>query len=398
MMRILVNAVPLMRTPTGIARYVRCLYAEMEGIPGLEIKYFTGETVRSSMPRQFASGARHGRNSFWNRLPLPLLCLLRLAYWRRHDALLRRTLRNTRFDVYHETRFIPAKGVSIPMVMTMYDLSLIRFQKTHPRDRVWLFNHCYLNGQGRIAHLLTISECMRREIIALLNMPESHVTSAPLAPENRFIQTQGETDKQQLKAMGLPESYYLFVGALEPRKNIDLLIEALARTRTKTPLVLVGGKGWGVNRWEYRLARDSELAARVYRLGHVDDCWLPIVYAGALGLVYPSLYEGFGLPVLEAMASGCPVICSNIAALSEVAGGAAMLVDPSDVVQWAEAMSVLAEDDAFRGLLIRKGMMRAQEFSWQRTAEQTCRVFEQIVTRQGNWASDNAVMTGARYS
>ncbi len=231
---------------------------------------------------------------------------------------------------------------------------------------------------GYATHILTLSEYIRKEICEILRWPENRVTAVPLAPAEVFRPRPSEHVAAACRALGLPEDYLLFVGSLEPRKNIGLVIEALERCRFDIPLVLVGWEAWGEKRW-LEAARSKGLEKRIFIVGYVDDETLARLYSGATALVYPSLYEGFGLPILEAMACGCPVICSNVSSMPEVAGDAARLIDPFDAEDLAAAIDEVIDSSAYRAHLFQKGLRRAAAFSWTRTARKTLAVFRKVI-------------------
>jgi glycosyltransferase involved in cell wall biosynthesis len=180
----------------------------------------------------------------------------------------------------------------------------------------------------------------------------------------------------------LPERYILFVGTLEPRKNVQTLLQAFAQIIAETPqddlmLVIAGGKGWGGE--DYMSTVDTlKLHDHVRFAGFVEDDHLPALYRSALLFVYPSLYEGFGLPVLEAMACGTPVITSNRASLPEVAGDAALLVDPTRPEALAAAMTSIMNDGKLRQALRAKGLARARTFTWDAVAQQTVAIYRAV--------------------
>ena len=173
----------------------------------------------------------------------------------------------------------------------------------------------------------------------------------------------------------------LFVGNIEPRKNLTRLVEAYAlllrRSHYRGPLILAGGQGWR-NSEIFRCVEELELEKHVKFLGYVPDDVMPALMSGAEIFIYPSLYEGFGLPPLEAMACGTPVITSNVSSLPEVVGDAALMVDPHDVVALADAMHRVLTDRELREEMRRRGLERANEFSWEETARQTLRVYEEV--------------------
>jgi glycosyltransferase involved in cell wall biosynthesis len=176
---------------------------------------------------------------------------------------------------------------------------------------------------------------------------------------------------------GLPADYVLFVGTIQPRKNIDRLLEAMARLEQPVPLVVAGRRGW---LFEPILRRGEELDLRdrVMFLDYVAADDLPALMSGARCFVLPALHEGFGFPVVEAMACGTPVVCSNTTSLMEVAGDAALLIDPLDVAALAEAIARVLRDDELRAKMRQKGLARTQRFSWDRCARETMTVLERV--------------------
>jgi alpha-1,3-rhamnosyl/mannosyltransferase len=178
------------------------------------------------------------------------------------------------------------------------------------------------------------------------------------------------------------QGYSLYVGTIEPRKNLDVLLDAYAllplNVRQEWPLILIGYQGWRSEHLHERIrAAVSEGWARY--LGFVEADELPLIYAGARVFVFPSLYEGFGLPVLEAMASGIPVVCSNASTLPEVAGEAAAMCDPKDVDGLSELINRALQDESWRELAVKKGLLQAAKFSWQRCATETAAVYKEVL-------------------
>jgi glycosyltransferase involved in cell wall biosynthesis len=372
-----VNALPLTGVLTGIQRYVRCLYRELEMLSRVSVGYFTGLRCLSEMPAQ-ADADLWGRRAqrLW-QLPHALIAALRVVHWLNFERRLRAVSRSQPFDIYHETTSFPPAIDGLPVVYTLYDLSLIKHREKHPRERVWFFDFFFKRRLPYAAHILAISDFMRQELIEELGLPADRVTTVPLAPEPVFYPRTRQQVKEVLKRAGWPGEYLLFVGTLEPRKNLSLLIQALARTKSDVPLLLVGWRGWGEPDWWGELVRLG-LQHRVVCTGYVDEETLACLYSGAAAFVYPSWYEGFGLPVLEAMACGCPVICSNTSSLPEVAGDAAILVDPRDAEALAHAVDELLEDGSLRQSLSDRGLLRAGEFSWDKTAAKTLDVFAKV--------------------
>ncbi|SMC76624.1 alpha-1,3-rhamnosyl/mannosyltransferase [Desulfocicer vacuolatum DSM 3385] len=376
-MKILINAIPMTGLLTGIARYLRNLYGAMDRINETRISYFNGKTSLPSMPPLADPGTWQQSTKTIRAFPDPIVFGMRAAHWLKYEHSLNKLCKKKPFQLYHETAFTPAKISKIPTIFSIYDLSLRRHSKTHPRERVWLFEHFIKTRLRYASHILTISEFIRQEIIEELNVPASQVSAIHLAPDPLFSKCSPEETARIQSKYDLPSTYLLFVSSLEPRKNIDLLIDAMEKADTDIPLVLVGWQGWGEKHWLDKLNKIN-MKNRVYLIGHVPDNDLKVIYNSAQSLVYPSLYEGFGLPILEAMACGCPVICSNTASMPEVAGNAAIFIDPSSSDDLAQAIETMTYNTKLRKSLVTRGTTRAKEFNWEKTATKTLDVFKMV--------------------
>jgi alpha-1,3-rhamnosyl/mannosyltransferase len=267
------------------------------------------------------------------------------------------------------------------MVFTIYDLSLIRYHRTHPKERVWFFKHMGKNRLHLVDHVLTISDYIKRDIYDTLDITSSYVSRVHLAPADHFYPRSMRCVEGLKETYAIKGEYFLFVGSLEPRKNLPLLIQALQISTTAPQLVIVGWEGWGKKEWKETVHQNG-LDRRITLTGYVDDETLAILYSGATALVYPSLYEGFGLPILEAMACGCPVICSNVSSMPEVAGKAAIFISPFSAEELASAIDRLQSDRAIRQGLIDKGYSRAMQFTWRKTAENTFKLFKAVASEK----------------
>ncbi|MCP4116870.1 MAG: glycosyltransferase family 4 protein [Desulfobacteraceae bacterium] len=365
---------------TGIARYLRNLYESMARTNQADLFYFTGNRAVDSMPFLAESRQRQQTIKAVRQLPDPLVFGLRAARWLKYEHQLNGLCKKEKsplFDIYHETAFTPAKFTRVPTVFSVYDLSLRRYRETQPRERVWMFEYFIKTRLRYAGHILTISEFVRQEIIDEFKVSPSMVTAVPLAPDPIFVPCGSDCLQEVLTRYNLPESYLLFVSSLEPRKNIDLLIDALEKVDTDIPLVLVGWQGWGEKGWLEKIGKTC-FKNRVYFTGHVPDSDLQAIYTGAKALIYPSIYEGFGLPIVEAMACGCPVICSNTASMPEVAGDAAVLIDPARSDELANAIETVVHDTCFRDNLVAKGLEQASVFTWDSTAGKTLELFKRV--------------------
>ena len=370
--RLLVNAIPMVNVNTGISRYLRSLYAEMERVYGdrLEIGYFDGMKVSSMMPGGPANLNRwtKGIDLFW-RMPVYPALIVRLGFHFVREAIFRRWSRY--FEIYHEAGFFPF-GVSsrLKTVFTICDLSLIRFPQYHPRERVLYSRLFFQRRINRVDHFLTISRFAAREIQEVLNIDSEKITVTHLAHDNNVFYPRSPVEVSVfLRHYELPERYFLFVGTGDPRKNMYVIPEALEKAGLEVPLVVVGWSGWS----------DGEVAKKVIPLGYVNDDDLARAYSGAVAMIFPSSYEGFGLPILEAMACGCPVVTTREASLPEVAGeGAIFMMGPRDVDDLAGILRDLAGDPAVRQRFADKGLAQSKGFSWGDTAQRTFEVFEAV--------------------
>ena len=240
-------------------------------------------------------------------------------------------------------------------------------------------NLAFPQSLRRATHLITDAESVRQELIQRIGWPADRVTAVPLGVDVAFRPRDMAQLEPLMQRLGLRlNEYSLFVGTIEPRKNVDRLLSAYealpAKLRRSFPLVLAGERGWRSAEVHARIAR-AESAGWLRYLAFVPEDELPKLYAGARLFVYPSLYEGFGLPVLEAMASGTAVITSNVASLPEVVGDAAMLVDPKDIDQLAHALQELLQDDQKRANAGAAGLARAASFTWSECLSKTIDVY-----------------------
>lgn len=269
-----------------------------------------------------------------------------------------------------------------PYVVTVHDMAVQLFPETFTFKKRVLQRSLLPAILRRADAILTPSASTRRDLLRLLGVDPQRVAVTHLAADPAFHRVPTEADEARVvAARGLPERYLLAVCTLEPRKNLVRLVQAFERIAGDHPglrLLLVGGRGWRDAGIQQALER-SPARHLIDAPGYVAFDELQIIYRRALALCYPSLYEGFGLPVVEAMASGAPVLVSRGSSLDEVAAGAAVTVDPLDVQAMAEGMDRLVRDEALRGRLRRQGLSRAAELSWTRTAQQTRAVFERVL-------------------
>ena len=286
--------------------------------------------------------------------------------------------RAIRVSVYHEPNFLPFRFMG-PTVVTIHDLSWIRYPETHPQERVAIMNRILPVALDSVQHVITDSDFVRREVMSEFGISAERVTTTLLAPRSMFRPRDKESCAATLFKHNLQQrSYFLVVGTLEPRKNVETALRAHAGLpeviRRTFPLVLVGMRGWLTSRLEGELKAPVQ-CGEVRPLGFVTDDELADLYSGAIALLYPSVYEGFGLPPLEAMACGTPVITSNVSSLPEVAGTAAVMHDPMDIDALRNAMKRFINDEEFWLEKAAASLKQAGLFSWERCANETIAVY-----------------------
>ena len=309
-----------------------------------------------------ASTTRPSRRILWEQTRLP------------------RELAALQPDLLHGLAYALPIGWRGRTVVTIYDLSFLRFPKAFN-----LANRVYLTATTRAAarrarRILTISEHARRDIVRLLGVPEHRVDVTYPAAEERYHPMASAEVEAFRVARGLPERFVFALGTLEPRKNVIGLLHAYARLpKPRSPLFLAGGTGWRFSPIFDTVAQLG-LEGEVQFPGYVPEDDLPLWYNAARLFVFPSLYEGFGLPVLEAMACGTPVITSTAASLPEVGGTAAVLVAPHDTAQLAHEMEHVLDDPQLRLEMRAAGRIQASRFSWRTLTDQTVATYTQAAS------------------
>lgn len=284
-----------------------------------------------------------------------------------------------RLDVFHSPDFIPPAPATARRVITVHDLSFLYFpeiltaeSRRYYADQIgWAVNVA--------DHIIADSYATRDDVIKLLGVAPGRITTIHLAADEVFSAGYDVAEIGRTVAeYGIDEGYILFVGTLEPRKNLGMLLRAYHRLRqergVKVPLVLVGSKGWLYEEIFDEIV-SLGLGDSVRHLSDVSDVKLAHLYRAAGVLAFPSYYEGFGLPALEAMLGGCPVVCAGRGSLPEVVGSAAIQLDPDDVDGWVAAIESVLGDSVLADRMRAEGLAQAQKFSWLKTAEATMAVY-----------------------
>ena len=295
------------------------------------------------------------------------------------QLLLPRILREVRPDLVHFTNYLAPLASGVPYVVSIHDMSLSLLPQCHTLKKRLLTSSLVPFVARSARRILVPSESTRRDVVRLLGIDPVRVRVIPYAASSIFRRV-AEGPQRLEAAYGIRQPYFLYVGTLEPRKNLRRALRAFARVAASLPdhgFVLVGQRGWKYGE-VLREARRSEIAGRVAFLGYVPEEHLPGLYTHAEAFVYPSLYEGFGLPVVEAMACGTPVLASRSSSLAEIAEGAALLVPPTDEEALAAALLALGTDAGLRDDLATRGRARAAVYSWERTGRETVAAYREV--------------------
>ncbi|KMS57932.1 elongation factor GreAB [Sphingobium cupriresistens LL01] len=337
------------------------------------------------------SSLRFYRNGEWIEDPASLLVepvprkrRNKVHRWIRKRTGWARDLQNAsvmRSHLFHGPNyFLPPAGEG--GVITIHDLSVFRYPETHPEERLRQFERYFRLSVERAAHFITDSETTRAEVADFLSLDLSRVTAVPLAASTAFHPRDADQVGSTLSRYGLAyQGYALCVSTVEPRKRITELLrawQALPPTiRARWPLMVTGGAGWLSDSVRDLMDKGARQGWVRY-LGFVPEEDLPLLYAGAALFVYPSVYEGFGLPPVEAMASGIPAVVADASCLPEVTGGAAMLVRPEDVDGFARHLEQALTDGQWRMQAQQAGLVVARGYSWDRCAQETVDLYRRI--------------------
>ena len=350
-------------SPGGIAQYSLLLARALVGLGGAE--RFT--LLRAARPQIASNGSE----------PLPTARLLTPPHHRLEAIVLPVELLRLRPDVLHSTDFIPPRFWPGRRVITVHDLGFLRFPETLTAE-----SRRYYGQIGRAVRdadrVIAVSHSTRDDLVQLVGADPARIDVVHEAADPSFGPVRAEEARAVARGLGLERPYVLFVGSFEPRKNLVALLEAFARVRQRedVQLALVGRRGWLFEPIFRRLA-ELNLESHVVVHEHPTRAELPALYSAAAALAFPSLYEGFGLPVLEAMVCGCPVVASDRASLPEVVGEAGLLVPAIDVEALAEALLRVLGAPSLRADLVRRGFERARGFSWERAARETLAVYRE---------------------
>jgi alpha-1,3-rhamnosyl/mannosyltransferase len=284
------------------------------------------------------------------------------------------------YDLYHEPNYFPMH-CDLPTVTSVHDLSALLHPEWHPADRVKQYELRFEAGLKRCAHLVAISQFGKGEIVKHLGWPADRVTVTYMGVRPGLRRVAGQLLAGTLRTLGLSEGYLLHVGTLEPRKNVLMLMRAYcslpAPVRQRCPLVLAGGRGWNSDD-AHAFLQSQARHKNVRWLGYVQESSFAALYSGARALLFPTFYEGFGMPTIEMMATGGAVVASSAGAVAETAGPRACLLDPCDADAWRHALLNAATDNDWIKQLSQGSQEAARAFTWERCAASTWKAYQQI--------------------
>lgn len=368
-LRVVVDDRPLRKALTGVGNYIAQLLLRLpEFAPEIEARPFHLTHLRPRDWRAELSAAPVAATPGVKDVGgLRVPWIVRRALQAGYDAAFRFKTRG--YELYHEPNHVPIR-CKLPTVTTIHDLSVLVHPEWHPADRVKWYEASFPAGVRQTRHFLAASQFTKNEMVRLLGVPTERITVTYQAARHPFVAAGAAARRGALPrapALDAPERFFLYVGTLEPRKNIEGLLDAYAALpasiRGRHALLIVGAWGWKAERIREQLEA-RRLARQVRLAGYMHDPALAALYARCTALVWPTWYEGFGLPPLEALACGARVIVSNVASLPEVVGDAGVLLDPSDTAAWTGAMRAAAEDDGNRATLREKALGQAARFTW----------------------------------
>lgn len=377
-MRVILNVDAISAPLTGIGRYALELAQGLARHAAIdELRLYSAFRWVDDPEHALAANrtiARLRRNLPFKTQALELYTQLRGALFRAHT-------RKLQGYVLHTPNYIlmPFDG---PTVTTVHDLSALNHPETHPIERVRFLDRHLPRTLERADRVLTDSQFIADEVHARLSVPRAKLRVVPLGVDPVFRPRTDAELSEVLAHHGLsPRAYLLVVATQEPRKNLARLVRAYAAlppaSRERHPLVIVGARGW-LNRDLERTLAPLEAQGAARRLGYVGESELPLIYAGAHAFAFPSIYEGFGLPVLEALASGIPVLTSNVSSLPEIAGDIALGVDPFDEAALRDGLARLLDDEDWRAAASIRGIEQARRFPWSRCVDETVDAYRGI--------------------
>lgn len=378
-LRVGINATALLSPRTGIGNYVFELGKAFLTMPEIHPRFFYSKNWSDALRNEPLPNIVSIKSKVRKFIP-NAYAVARFLIQRNFNA----GVHKEPIDLYHEPNYLAYRFAG-PTVTTVHDLSWIRHPETHPKERLHAMDRYFPQSLERSATIITDCAFVKNEVMEMFGISPDKIHSVPLGVSENFTPVSATDGCTTLEKYGLEfGQYFLCVGTLEPRKNLPTLIDAFLalplNVQARFPLALVGMRGWLTSGLEKKM---QPLVSKglVKVLGYVEDAHMSALYSGAAAFIFPSLYEGFGLPPLEAMACGAPVIASQSSSIPEVVGKAGVLCDPLDAQSFSDAMQRMVEDEGWRKQLRTHSLTQAASFSWQRTAHATLDVYRSTLAK-----------------
>ena len=379
-MKVVINASSLASPLTGIGRYTYNLAYELIKSNDIELSLFNGRQLTDVLPPLLEYKDQKYKTLLKSliRDNVPYSHqILRLS----REYFFKKSTKESSFNIYHDPNYLCYKS-DIPTITTVHDLSWIKYPELHPPARVNAMNNYFEKSLASSVHIITDSEFIKSELESIYNYPKKNISTIMLGVDNNFRPRDEKDCLSVLRNIGINyKKFILSVGTIEPRKNIKSVLSTYCllplSIQEEYPLVIIGMKGW-LEKENIRSIRKLSTSKKIIFLDYIDDAKLAILFSSAKLLFYPSLYEGFGLPVLEAMASGTSVITSNVSAIPEVIGRDSILHDPLDDDQFSQSIQRLILDNEYRKNYEEKLILRSKKFSWKKCSTQTINVYKQF--------------------
>ena len=373
MKKIIVNAIPLRGQMNGIGRYISNIFNELMDKKDIDLEFFYGTYFSKKLERD----TEINPTLLSVTKNIPFYYALRELYISRA---IKYKIKNKKY-IYHNPNFISYK-LDVPIITNIHDISFIKYPDYHPKKRVDFLTAHIKNSISISDIILTDSNFIRDEIIDYFKISQDRVVSIPLAASKIFTELKSNDIDQVLSSLSLTyKKYFLSISTIEPRKNIISAIKAFINLPTKIqneyPFVIVGGSGW-LNSDFYSLITPLVTTKKIIFLGYLAEEKLPSLYAGAKLFIYLSIYEGFGIPILEASACGTPVITSNTSSIPEIASGFAVMVNPTNIDDICNGIMSIISNDLYEKKLIINGLSNTKKYTWADTANKTLKIYDQL--------------------
>lgn len=370
-MRVAINGLFLEQPATGTGQYLRELAAAMRTLAPEDEFIFIAPRAEPSAPAPVLTARPRVRRENFAKFEFEQVTFPRAA-------------QENRFDLAHVPHFGPPFFPSIPTVVTIHDLIPLILPAYRGAPRVQMYTRLAGWGARRARAVLADSEASARDIHKYLGIPRARIHVVCLAAHPRFQPYISEAERERVRARyNLPQAFALYLGGFDSRKNVARLVEAFAALEQQSAQLVLAGSLPAQDSDFFpdprRLAHEHNVSHRVLFPGFIDENDKPALYALARVFLYPSHYEGFGLPPLEAMACGASVISSNASSLPEVVGSAGVLLSPDDPKAWREALDAILADEARAHAMRKAGITQARKFSWERAARETLDVYRAVV-------------------